>query len=310
VRGVTLSTHTDGRDWSQDGTVSAMRDMKDLGAGWVAIHPYAAIRGDGRIRFWPMDPENPPEWIARPIREAHAMGLKILIKPHLAYWGSRFSWRGEIAFATEDEWSRFWADYRTWIVAVAAASREADGFVVGTELDLTLHHEEQWRSIIADVRAVTDVPLTYAANWPAYTQVTFWDDLDVIGIQAYFPLTEHADPAPEEIDAGWERCMAELRDFSTAHDRKILFTELGYNRSLQAPVKPWAYAVDGKEAEGLQQRCLQAALRAVEEEPCVVGAFLWKWFPDPHPVGRNFQLATPELRRVIAEVWLDAKDLN
>jgi hypothetical protein len=31
--------------------------------------------------------------------------------------------------------------------------------------------------------------------------------------------------------------------------------------------------------------------------------FLWKWFPNPHPVGRNFQLATPRLKRAISEVW-------
>ncbi len=37
----------------------------------------------------------------------------------------------------------------------------------------------------------------------------------------------------------------------------------------------------------------------------VVGAFLWKWFPNPHPVGRNFQLATPRLRKAIADVWRD-----
>ena len=59
------------------------------------------------------------------------------------------------------------------------------------------------------------------------------------------------------------------------------------------------------EAEELQENLLRVALRAVEAEPAVVGVFLWKWFPNPHPVGRNFQLATPRLKRAIADVWLD-----
>ena len=62
-----------------------MKQLRDLGAGWVAIHPYAAIRADGTVHVWRgLDPESPPAELVRPIREAHALGLKILIKPHLS----------------------------------------------------------------------------------------------------------------------------------------------------------------------------------------------------------------------------------
>ena len=54
----------------------------------------------------------------------------------------------------------------------------------------------------------------------------------------------------------------------------------------------------------MQETCLRLALAAVEREPYVAGAFLWKWFPNPRPVGRNFQLATPRLKRAIADIWL------
>ena len=78
-------------------------------------------------------------------------------------------------------------------------------------------------------------PLTYAANWTDYRQVPFWDALDVIGIQAYFPLTEDPDYDEEDIRAGWAERMGELRAFGELHNRNILFTELGYNQSHQAP---------------------------------------------------------------------------
>lgn len=82
-----------------------------------------------------------------------------------------------------------------------------------------------------------------------------------------------------------------------------MFTELGYNRSLRAASRPWDPDLDGPEAEDLQELCLRVALRAVEDEPAIAGAFLWKWFPSPHPVGRDFQLVTPRLKRAIAEAW-------
>src|SRR5262245_49977111 len=138
VHGIVISTHTDGREWGGDLIGPTIDDIRDVGAGWVATHPYAPVRADGSIPFAGIDPAEPPAYLVRPIREAHERGVKILITPHLAYWGSPFSWRGEIGFTTDEQWERFFEDYRRFIVAVARATREADGFVVGSELDLTL----------------------------------------------------------------------------------------------------------------------------------------------------------------------------
>ena len=156
---------------------------------------------------------------------------------------------------------------------------------------------------VTRVRTATDAPLTYGANWTDYREVGFWDALDVIGIQAYFPLSEGPDPDRSDLEASWRRIMKELRIYAGEMNRKIVFTELGYSRSHRAPVEPWAYCSDGPEAEPIQALTLRTALEAVEREPAVVGVFLWKWFPNPHPVGRDFQLATPAIRQVITETW-------
>lgn len=304
IRGITMSTHGNGDDWANDSIVPSMEKMKSTGANWVTIHPYAGIRNDGSIRFWDFNPGEAPEYILRPIREAHALGMKVLIKPHIAYWGTKFGWRGDITFETEEEWDRFWKGYRKWILVMAEASKEADAFSIGCELDQTLHHEAEWRELIAEVRKVCPAPLTYSANWADFERVPFWDDLEAIGIQAYFPVADSSGADSLTIKRGWERKMDELRTYSEQHDRYIVFTELGYNRSHAAPVEPWSYHTDGVEAEPMQALCLRLALEAVENEPRVLGSFLWKWFPEPHPVGRNFQLATPRLMSVIRDVWL------
>lgn len=305
IRGITISTHTDGREWAQDRMVPTIEEIKQLGANWITIHPYAAVRGDGGVRFTPIDPDHPPAHIVRPIREAHARGLKILIKPHLAYWGSPFRWRGEITFDDATEWQRFWHDYERWIVALAEVTRDADGFAVGTELDLTLGHEDRWRQIIERVRSKSPAPLTYAANWNGYESVPFWDALDAIGIQAYFPLTDAQNVTDEAIRRGWDGWMTRLREFSGATGRSIVFTELGYNHSALAPIRPWDPGGSAEDARRLQEACMRIALLAIRDEPSVIGAFLWKWFPQPHPVGRNFQLATPGMKQVIRSAWKD-----
>ena len=306
VRGVTISTHGNGEDWGSDAIVAAFAAAKRVGANWVAIHPYAGIGNDGAVRFRSFPPGQPPEHWVRPIREAHALGLEILVIPHIAYWGSQFSWRGEIEFQRDEDWDRFFTQYEAFLTAVATACQEADALCIGNELDRTVRFDARWRGLIAAVRQRTRAKLTYAANWTDYQRVPFWDALDTVGVQAYFPIADHPDAAEEVLRAGWKRRMEELRAYSERTGKEICFTELGYNRAFAAPVQPWAYATDGPEAEAVQARCLRIALEAVEAEPRVVGSFLWKWFPPPRPVGRNFQLATPRLCEIIAGVWQPA----
>ena len=127
-----------------------------------------------------------------------------MIKPHLAYWGSPFGWRGEIEFDSDEEWQRFFGTYESWITHVAQLCRNADAFVVGTELDRTVQQERRWRQIIEAVREKIEAPLTYSASWNRYEEVPFWDALDVIGIQAYFPLVDHERlPSQRELDEAW-----------------------------------------------------------------------------------------------------------
>lgn len=303
IRGVTISTHGSGQEWGSDRMRPTMEQLRDLGVEWVAIHPYAGIREDGTVRMYrSVDPEAPAEELTRPIREAHALGLKILIKPHLAYWGS-FAWRGAIGFEDDASWERFWSGYRAWIVALAKITNGADGFVVGTELAKTLDQKDRWLEIIGEIRKVTRVPLTYAANWDRYESVPFWEALDAIGIQAYFPLVGDDEPVNQRtIRAGWSRWAGKLKRYSEAQGRPVLLTELGYNHSSNTAREPWS-AVTDDDGVALQALCTRVALEAIEQEPAILGSFLWKWFPEPHPIGRNFRLATPEMRTVIRDAW-------
>jgi hypothetical protein len=54
----------------------------------------------------------------------------------------------------------------------------------------------------------------------------------------------------------------------------------------------------------VQRRCTRAALEAIENEPSVIGSFLWKWFPEPRPLGRNYRVASPAMRELLREVWI------
>jgi len=303
VHGMTISCPTWGWEWGSDEMATSLTTLDQLGVNWVSIHPYARIRADGTVEARPIDPDDPPEWLARPIREAHARGQQILIKPHLAYWGSPFSWRGDIRFDDPRAVERFFRTYRAWIVQIAAATRQADAFAVGTELDGLLEHEAAWRGVVASVRDVHPGHLTYAANWDHFEAVPFWDDLDAVGVQAYFPILDDGEPVTAAaLDRGWDRWLGKLRVVHERTGKPVVFTELGYDRSPHAASKPWASGGWLAGGDAVQEAALEAALRAIDREPSVVGAFLWKWFPGERAHG-DFRMSEPRLRALIARRW-------
>lgn len=305
VRGMTISCQTHGAEWGSDAFARELDELAGLGVNWIAIHPYARIHGDGRVTSR-LDPRDPPPWLTRPLAEARSRGLRLLVKPHLAYWGSPFSWRGAIEFEDPADLERFREGYRAFVLDLAEVCSGADAFCVGTELDRLVVHEDFWRGLVADVRRRTGARLTYAANWDRVGDVPFWDELDAIGVQGYYPLV--AAPGAAVDRASLERGLAEhlagLRSLHLRTGKPVVLTELGYDDAPTAALRPWEPRGRGTPADpALQQRCLEAALACLERERTWLrGAFLWKWFAGPAP-GEDYVLDRPELRELLARRW-------
>lgn len=106
--------------------------------------------------------------------------------------------------------------------------------------------EAKWRAVIQRAKARYGGPLTYAANFDQYASVGFWDALDLIGVNAYFPLRDTLGPTDRvTLVAGWRRVFEALHAFRAARglEQRVLFTELGYTRRAGATAAPWASGV-------------------------------------------------------------------
>ncbi len=305
LRGVTVSCQTYGPEWATPEMATTLDTLAGLGANAFAIHPYAQVREDGEIRF----PANfAPAEIIKPARWAREKNLRMMLAPHLAYWGTKFSWRGEIDFAEPEQWARFFSGYTEWITGLAATCEQEKIPVlcIGLEYHMAVRHEPAWRALIEKVRAVYHGKITYGANWDDFAEVPFWDALDYVGILAYFPLCTVQQPDPDEalLRAGWKKWLARLADFSRRTGKPVLFTELGYNESSEAAAHPWDYKTGGRNAEEIQARCLRVALEETARADFLRGVFLWKWFIDlPQGQPENFDLRKPGPRAVIGAAW-------
>ncbi len=302
AQGIVVSCPGYGRIWGSGEMVDAVEELRSLGATWVQIHPYARIHRDGRVTF---TPANATGYLERSADIVQQAGLQMFLKPHLSYWGN-FSWRGAIDFETREEWDVFFRDYEDFIVDQArfAESNGIPAMAVGTELEKSVRFEKEWRRIIAAVRRVYSGHLTYAANWDGFDRVPFWDALDSIGVQSYFPLGDRKSTA-EQLEARWVAVLDLLEGASKRYGRPVVLAEVGFTRSLNAASEPWKAERDSS-AEAIRLRTLltDVVLRVTPSRDFVIGMFWWKWIPGWNMFQRDFSMRDTEMRTLLETYWV------
>lgn len=306
MRGVVVSCPRAGQIWGSPDMEQSLRDLRSIGVRWVSIHPYAGVRNDGNIRF--RKTIDTP-YLSRAAQLVAEAGMKLFLKPHLAYWGS-FEWRGAIDFGNDaSAWDRFFEGYSRFIVDQArfAETHDVPLFSIGVEYERTTRFEDRWRRIIAAVRDVYSGEITYAANWDSLHKVPFWDAVDLIGVNAYFPLAERAAPDREAVDRAWGEPLEQLSRLSHRHGGKpVVFAEIGYARSQTAATAPWEAAVhDTPTVRELRKTLIDVALVKTESTPFIAGIFWWKWIPGNDRWDRDFSMKDPEAREALADRWTD-----
>ena len=277
VRGITLV------DWTADGYGSATAEasLDALAATRantvvILVTVYQSSRTSPALRAG--DPRTPTQVsVAKMVYAAKARGLRVALKPHVDLDDG--SWRGHIAPSDPAAW---FDSYRTHVLSWASLAQTlgVEQFVVGTELAETLRHEAQWRRTIAAVRAVYQGEAVYAASWDEAAQVPFWDALDLVGVDAYFPVAARREAGRLEMLAGWQPWLDRLRLLHRQTARDILLSEIGYRSIDGAGMAPHAYAAEPTLDLGEQADLYWAALQATADHSWIRGLYWWNWPAD------------------------------
>lgn len=260
--------------------------MKAIDINWVGVIPYAYTpQGNPKVSFgtssWQWWGET-VEGATESIKQAHANELLVMLKPQVYIPGS---WPGGMTFKNESEWLQWETDYEKYILTFAriAAEQEVALFCIGTEFKMSsIGRPEYWESLILKIKEIYSGKLTYAANWDEYNQITFWDKLDFIGVDAYFPLTDEAVPSVESLVSFWAQYEREIKKVSDKYDRPILFTEYGYMSVEGCAGKTWVLEADRsilKYNEQAQANAFDAIYEVFFDKEYWAGGFIWKWYP-------------------------------
>lgn len=264
-----------------------MPAVKDVGASWIAVVPYAFTRpGEARLRY----NEYGGQWwgesvqgIRETVRLAHHKGIRVMLKPQVYI---PRSWTGSLQFSDDVQWQSWEEGYEKYVLRYAALadSLGVELFCIGTEFRLALRHRPSfWTALISKIKTVYKGKLTYSANWDDWAEVPFWNELDYIGLGGYFPLVEASTPSTEQLVSAWQPIKEKLRQFSEAKGKPVLFTEFGYLSVDGCGWRNWELEKQVGSLninEQAQANCFDALFTVFQPEPWWAGGFLWKWFPN------------------------------
>ncbi|MXQ13628.1 glycoside hydrolase family 113, partial [Microvirga makkahensis] len=300
------------------GGQAAMGQIAATGAGTVTLVPnfFQTDKFSNSVGLRLGDPDNPWdnesdtfEQVKQTILQAKALGLNVVLKPHLET--ENRVWRAELAPTDAKAW---FDSYKAMMVEYARVAQEAGApmICVGTEMDSMIDptkvcsdgktYTEKWVEIIAAVRSVYAGKVTYAATYWTVKDVGFWDKVDYIGVDAYYPLSTVDNPTIDQMVDAWTRPHFNpwIRDtllegksivdyykaLSERYGKKVIFTEVGFRSMDGANRDPGVFGSGGTVDLQEQVDCYTALYRVMENYGgrWLAGSFLWSYYSFANPM--------------------------
>lgn len=254
-KGVTLPAYSKDKYFSSQ-INEELDHLADIGAEWVRIQTFlyqnnihsSSISADSEKTA----SDKSLEYI---VNKLHQKGFKVLLEPvvSLEYTKSG-EWMGTIA---PDNWDNWFESYNNLIehYAKLAQKNEVEQLVVAVELNSTHRFKEKWEQIISNVRKHYQGLVIFVANFDAYETVPFWDKLDAIGMNFYFPVNrrddlylpwsevkdDYNDPSYEDLLEGWQLWVNALDRWQKKINKPIVVTEVGYVSQRGCTYQPWTW---------------------------------------------------------------------
>ena len=234
--------------------------------------------------------------VAAAIANAHALGLSVMVKPMLSSLDG--AGPGQLTPTDPDA---FFASYTQQIVAYARVAEQAgaESFSIGNEMSgfTGAQYHDEWTNLIDQVRAVYHGEITYSAATDEAHNVSFWDQVDVIGINAYPPLTSELDPSVSEMMAAWNNMPKDnywaaamnyqspvdfFHSLATQYDKQVLFTEVGYRSLDGTNISPGGWRGDGATDVQEQADAFNALFQVMSSHggSWFKGMEIWNWDAD------------------------------
>lgn len=300
-KGMTYGWGASRGEYRQPYAMDSLNKLMETGSEWIALSfwTYQDNVYSTEISFdysYTMTDRD----IAHAVREAKAKGLKVCLKPVVN--SKDGIWRAHIGFPGDEQavpyWDAWFQSYSSFISHYAELAEElgCEMFCVGCEMVGTEGQSGYWRKLIQQVRTLYSGPIIYNANHGKEHGADWFDEVDYIGISAYYPVGKRPGDSMESMLEGWESQKPKLAALSQAFGKPIVFMEIGCRSAFGCSTMPWDFThVELPYHEEEQANFYESALRAFWNEPWFSGFFWWDWSvklyaPEEAPVNRGFDI--------------------
>lgn len=273
---------------------SAMAQIKSLGANSIELTPriWSSSASSNDV-LAVQDKTETDASLKAGIAEAHSNGLSVLLKPAISGLDGTSSYN-----LHPSNPAAFFASYKAELLHLASIA-EATGvetLSLGNEMgSLTgAEYRGYWVDIVNAVRDVYHGTLTYAAASDEAGHVSFWDQVDVIGINAYPTLSNSQNPSVQDLEDAWTSVPKDpyhagvfdnkspvdfFHSLSEANGKPVLLTEVGYRSIDGTTINPGDWQTAGTSNVEAQLNAYKAFFSVWSQHggSWFQGAEFWQW---------------------------------
>lgn len=262
----------------------SMRRLASNGLDWICI-PVNAFQETfySQTIFSMYGRTQTDDELEHAVMLAKKLGLKICLKPMVQCLDG--TWRARIDFPSDNGTDRYWAawfnSYGRFMLHYARLAEKwgCEMLCTGCEMAGMDKQATYCREMIRQVRQVYNGMLMHNINHGDETRFAWLDAVDVIGISAYYPVTDGTDRSLEAMRRGWRHVLPFLEQCHEKYGKPIMFAEIGVRSEEGCSRYPWDFKQrPEKSVDELEQAYFyESAMECTWDIPWFCGYFWWDW---------------------------------
>lgn len=295
----------------------SLKTLHELGTNAVSLTPFGYAKNETESTVYFVLDNTWDETLGSLFKandDAQLLGMHVMMKPHI--WLGNGKWCGEITITDSGElkkWENAYCQFITYHGLIAELAG-MQSLCVAVELPHIVQHTDMWRRIIRCARGAFSGQLTYGANWmDEYDGITFWNDLDFIGIQNYFPLSKSKEEPSAEMYSRAKELSVTLSEFSKKWNRPIVFTEAGFPSIEYGLMSPHREDFSQNRSEDSQALGYSILFEEFSQQPWFKGFFWWKWESgnsSRRSSDKSFHIRGKKAESVVKKFYLNNAETN
>lgn len=162
--------------------------------------------------------------------------------------------------------------------AQLAQEENVEVFGIGSEMKSQAFEKQKWHELIDKVRKAYQGQIIYAGNWDEFTtggpfekDLSWLSKVDIIGIDAYFPLEVSSSPSQDQLVAAWGKWQF-VFDHLKKSGKQVIISEIGITAAKEHFDEPWVSSHDSSDILS-QEKYYKAFLQFFKGK--VDNIFIW-----------------------------------